>query len=198
MRLLSLTASSAASWITVSPSANAAAIASTGSSSMIDSSPAMSVPCSGAAVMWMSPTGSPISSPVTVDVDRRAHLAQDVDVRDAGRVQAHALERRGREPGTMHAATTKNAADDGSPGTSISNGRGSPARDPHGPVVGPVQRRRPSAPSIRSVWSRLGAGSTISVVAVGLEPGEHQRGLHLTARGRELVAHAAAGRRRGR
>ena len=53
------------------------------------------------------------------------------------------------DPGTMHAATTKNAADDGSPGTSISNARGSPARDPHrrgrrvGPAATPSAREHP-------------------------------------------------------
>ena len=86
------------------------------------------------------------------------------------------------EPGTIVAATTKNAADDGSPGTTSSNGVGAPARDPERAVVDHLDAARRSAPSIRSVWSRLGAGSTISVVPVGLQPGEHERGLHLAAR----------------
>ena len=43
----------------------------------------------------------------------------------------------------------------------------------------------PSAASIRSVWSRLGAGSDDLGGAVGLQPGEQQRGLHLRARDRQ-------------
>ena len=73
------------------------------------------------------------------------------------------------EPGAMAAATTQNAADDGSPGTVNSNGDGAPAvtciaRSPIR-VIG-----APSAASMRSVWSRLAAGSTTSVVPVACSP----------------------------
>ena len=69
----------------------------------------------------------------------------------------------------MVAATTQNAADDGSPGTSKSKGRGAPAvtRTARSStrVIG-----APSAASIRSLWSRLGAGSEISVVPSACSP----------------------------
>ena len=74
-RSLSFTRSSAASVISVTPSANAAATASTGISSctLAISSPAMVVADSGAARTRRSPTGSPSSSPVRTDLDVGAH-----------------------------------------------------------------------------------------------------------------------------
>ena len=59
-------------------------------------------------------------------LDRRAHAPQHVDEGDARRVQRDVLDHES-EPGVIVAATTKNAADDGSPGTSSSKGRGAPA-----------------------------------------------------------------------
>ena len=75
MRFVSLTAISAASRIVVTPSANAPATASTGSSSMIASCPEISIPCSGAASTVIVPTGSPTRVSVDLDLDVRAHLA---------------------------------------------------------------------------------------------------------------------------
>ena len=140
--------------------------------------------------MWMSPTGSPISSPVTVDVDRRAHAAEDLDVGDAGRVQAHALERQVRaghdarrdheERGRRRVARARRsrtaAARPACTRTVRSSGRSSvtPERAEH-PLGVVAARRR---------LHDLGG-------AVGLEAREDERRLHLAARGRELVADAA-------
>ncbi len=73
------------------------------------------------------------------------------------------------EPGVIAAATTQNAADDGSPGTENSSGPGAPA------VTRTARSSTrttgaPRAPSMRSVWSRLAAGSAISVVPVACSP----------------------------
>ena len=103
----------------------------------------------------------------------------------------------------IDAATTKNAADDGSPGTSSSNGvGGSGARR---------ARVRPSTVDRRAERARASArcgrgsapASTISVVAVGLQPGEHERRLHLRrsrprARAARRASVAAADRRAAR
>ena len=51
----------------------------------------------------------------------------------------------------------------------------------------PARRRRAS---MRSVWSRVGTGSTTVVRPVGVEPGEQNARLHLGARDRELVTDA--------
>ena len=170
MRSLSFTRSSPASRISVTPSANAAATASTGISSCTSgiSSPAMVV------AVQRRRRHVQITDRFTellardVDVDGGAHPAQHVDERDPRRVAAPRLRSRGRNPGVIVAPTTQKAADDGSPGTSSSKGDGAPA------VTRTVQPSTvtgaPSARSIRSVWSRLGAGSAISVVPSACSP----------------------------
>ncbi len=69
----------------------------------------------------------------------------------------------------MVAATTQNAADDGSPGTANSNGEGAPAVTRTARSSTRVTGA-PRAASMRSVWSRLGAGSTTSVVPPACSP----------------------------
>ena len=67
-------------------------------------------------------------------------------------------------PGTRVAATTQNAADEKSPGTSSSkagNGRCFPAASVT--VPGAIETGRPSHASIRSVWSRDAPGSATLV-----------------------------------
>ncbi len=64
------------------------------------------------------------------------------------------------EPGTISAATSGNAAEDGSRGTEISVGRNStspitPMRSP--PPCGATDTSAPKARSMRSVWSRVSA-----------------------------------------
>ena len=91
----------------------------------------------------------------------------------------------------MHAATTKNAADDGSPGTSSSNGSGAPASTRTVPSAGRHRRteRREHALGViaaRDRFDDLGH-------APRLEAGEHERTLHLRARDARRVP--AAGER---
>ena len=76
------------------------------------------------------------------------------------------------EPSTISAATIGKAAELGSPGTTITCGfrdwrrrRGGSARAPSSP--GSISIAAPKAASMRSVWSRVGAGSMTVVV-----PGE--------------------------
>ena len=104
------------------------------------------------------------------------------------------------DPGTIVAATTKNAADDGSPGTSSSNGiRRAGA---HLAACGrrPVDRRAERAEHpLGVVAARRGLDDL--GLAVGLQAGEDERGLHLTARDRRArggrrAATAANGERR--
>ena len=84
----------------------------------------------------------------------------------------------------MAAAATRKAADDGSPGTDAENpscwNRETVIADPSS-TTGP-----PSARIARSVWSRVGAGSTTVVVTVGVESREQDRGLHLGRRHRSV------------
>ena len=122
-------------------------------------------------------------------LDGRAHAQQHVDERDAGRVERDVLDHqlrtggdgRGHHPergrrrvaGHVELDRARRAGGDAAP---CARRPGSPAR-----------RARAS---IRSVWSRLAAGSVISVVPVGLQPGEDERGLHLRAGDRERVRRA--------
>ena len=76
---------------------------------------------------------------------------------------------RGRDPGTKVAATTKKAADDGSPGISSVNDEGTP-RCTRVVTLSTTSTGAPRYPKIRSVWSRLGAGSTISVTPSACSP----------------------------
>ena len=84
------------------------------------------------------------------------------------------------EPGVIDAATTKNAADDGSPGTSRSNG--STARRARRATVRPstVDRRAERGEHALGVVARRRGRHDLGR-AVGLQPGEEQRRLHLRA-----------------
>ena len=93
---------------------------------------------------------------------------------------------RSREPGTSSAAAIQNAAELGSPARAAP-GAGAPR--PALSVTRAPSRRSstPIASSIRSVWSRLGSGSTTRRRAVGEEPREQHRRLDLGARDRQRV-----------
>ena len=209
MRSLSFTRSSAASRNSVTPSANAAATASTGISSITHgiSAPSTVVPCSGARVTRSSPTGSPSRSPVVDDLDRRAH--------------AHAARRRTRcAPGCSATSSTTSsepgvmvAADHPERGRRRIAGHRRTRTAPARPAVTRTARSStrvigaPSAASIRSVWSRLGrrlddlggaarpAGpaSTSAVFTCALATAS---GGARTRRGRRRARRAAAGCRR--
>ena len=66
------------------------------------------------------------------------------------------------EPGTSVAATTNGAADEKSPGISTSPSESRSAGRTV-TLVGRTVTAAPAAASIRSVWSRVGAGSTTVV-----------------------------------
>ena len=90
------------------------------------------------------------------------------------------------EPGTRVAATMNGAAEEKSPGTSTSPSESRSA----GRTVTLVDRTATSAPaacSMRSVWSRVGAGSTTVVSPSGEQPGEQDRRLDLRARDGQRV-----------
>ncbi len=74
-----------------------------------------------------------------------------------------------REPGTSTAAATQKAALERSPGTAIDS---SPSSSTRRTVTRPPSRSigAPAAASIRSVWSRLGFGSTTVVGSAVLMP----------------------------
>ena len=77
-----------------------------------------------------------------------------------------------REPGTSTAAAAWKAAEDGSPGTWIASSASDVDAGHRHAVARPAARGTPARASIRSVWSRLGSGSTTVVVALGQQPGE--------------------------
>src|SRR5947199_2147058 len=160
-RSLSFTRSPATPWISVTPSANAAATASTGISSIIPSSGRIVVATSGEDSTSKRPTGSPSRSPVG-SASTLAPLARSAPTKPKTRGLRPTSSITIDEPGVMHAATANSAADDGSPGTSRSKGAGAPVSIR---VVRSSTRATGarSASSMRSVWSRLGAGSSTSV-----------------------------------
>ena len=105
------------------------------------------------------------------------------------------------EPGTISAATSGKAAEDGSPGTTIgaaaSSGWPSTVmrRPPPSLGLGRDRARRNGA-SMRSVWSRVGCGS-ITVVAPGrVEPGEQHRRFDLRRGHRQTIARSGSDWRR--
>ena len=107
MRSLSLTRSSAASRNSVTPSANAAATASTGISSITQGSPRPRRWCRAAARSHPQLTHRLAELLAGVDdLDRRAHAHEHVDERDARRVERDVLDhelgagrdRRGHDP----------------------------------------------------------------------------------------------------
>ena len=114
--------------MSVTPSAKAAAIASAGISSITFgiSSPAIVVPCNAEARTRSSPNGSPQLSPVTSS-SMSAPMRRSTSTKPV-RVGLHDIASSTRsDPGVIAAATAKNAADDGSPGTSRSKAAGAPA-----------------------------------------------------------------------
>ena len=189
MRLLSFTRSSSASPISVTPSANAAATASTGSSSTMASWLRIVVPRNAA---W-----------VTVEV--RHGLAAAVRLRsDLNRPRPSRAARRGRR------AVRGSRGRPRSRGANRARGWPRPRRRP--PTTGrpgcrartaPAHRRgRASVQRVDDLHRRAeepeqplgvittGRGFDDLGDAVGLEPGEHERRLHLTARDGELVTYA--------
>ena len=162
MRLDSLTLSSCASRITVSPSANAAATAITGSSSIRRGmiAPPISTPCSLLYLTVRSHIGSASSrkfdSVMSAPMSRRtSRTPVRVGLTPTFLIVSSL-------PGMIAPATRKNAADEISPGTAISTAwRSSGGSSVM--VLPLVSISTPSARNMRSVWSREGAGS-ITVV----------------------------------
>ena len=170
MRSDSLTRSSWMPRITVRPWANAAATNRIGYSSIIAgaSSGGTSIPVSGPATAVMSATGSPPTAPHMTMV-RSAPIIASARSRPS-RVGLTPTPRTvTRLPGTISAATSRNAAAEMSPGTVSRCGRSSAS-----PVIvmarpAGVSVQRSSAPkpaSMRSLWSRVGTAS-ITVVRPG-------------------------------
>ena len=169
MRSDSFTRSSSAPRTTVSPSAKQPSSATSGSSSMASgtSSGSTTVPTSGPAVTSRSDTGSVSTisspgsssrSPTTIPPMRWTMRTKPV------RVQLTSTSRMtSREPETSTPAAMRNAAELGSPGTTISSGGVSSSQ------LTTVTWRplrftvTPNAVSMRSVWSRLSDGSPIVV-----------------------------------
>ena len=174
----SFTRSSLSPRITVVPSAKAAATASTGYSSIMEGAreAGTSTPCSAPARTRKSATSSPpslrrssrsIAAPISPSVAMRP--ARSGFIMTPSRITS--------EPGVTSAATSGNAAEDGSAGTTI--GRGTSSGWPTSVM------RRPCAPcgstrktsvrtwapkwlSIFSVWSRV-ASPSITTVSPGAE-----------------------------
>ena len=100
-------------------------------------------------------------------------------------------------PGTRSPAPTQNAAEDGSPGTSSASGSASGRRrrvDHHLAGLHPDRRTPGGEHPLGVVARRLGLADPR--LAVGGQPGEDQRALHLCAGDGEPVRHAGQGRRR--
>ena len=171
-RSLSLTRSSPRPCITVSPSAQAAATARTGYSSIIDGARAAgtSTPARGPARTTISATGSPLSS-----LRSTKAISAPISLRVVNRPPRNGLTPTPRsvsdEPGTASAATTKNAADEGSPGTLTTrpSSSGWPTMVISRPPSSALAERisAPKWRSRRSLWSRVGAAS-ITVVSPGV------------------------------
>ena len=119
-------------------------------------------------------------------VDPAAHPLEDPDEAGAGPVRARAADD-GREPGTSTPAAIRNAAEDGSAGTVSSSPSASSSRRGERSPRRPGRTSTPAAASIRSVWSRLGSGSTIVVGPAASSPASSTHGLDLRARDRQLV-----------
>ena len=163
MRSLSLTRSSPAPRITVVPRAKLATSTISGSSSISDgtSSGSTSVATSSACRTSMSATGSPPAqrrpnSPTRAPI-RSSTASMPVRV---GLMPTPWMVR--LEPASTQPAAMNGAADEKSPGTSI------PSRSRR--VTGEIETRpgrrstgTPARRSIRSVWSRVGIGSSIVV-----------------------------------
>ena len=130
-------------------------------------------------------------------LDRRAPIARSTSRNAVRRGFRSTPSMRTSESGRMSAATTRKAALETSPGHVTSRtqrqaaGARSSARARH------ARRATPKAGSRRSVWSRLGARLEHRRLALGLQPGEEDRRLHLRARHLQVPrAPRAAGRPR--
>ena len=170
----SLTRSSCAPRATVRPAAIAAATNSTGYSSIMlgVSSGGTSMALSGAWRTRRSATGSPptirgscsvMSAPIAIS-------AANKPVR-VGFMPTLAMMM--SDPGTIDAATAQNAADEGSPGTTMSCARSSasPLSEMMRPSgVSSTVRSAPKPLSIRSEWSRVATGSITRVIPGVLSP----------------------------
>ena len=117
----------------------------------------------------MSPTGSEPLDAGDPRLDLDAHLAEHLDERHPGRVEADVRPSCSSASGWSAAATSQADAAEGSPGTSSSNGRSFA-----GPVTVVMRPSRwigtPMKASIRSVWSRVGPGVSMIVSPVALSP----------------------------
>ena len=156
----------------------------------------MVVPCSGAARRRAGrPPARPARSPVgSTSIDAPMRRSTSTNAMRVGLSATPSIT--SSEPGVIVAATHQNAADDGSPGTSsVERRRRARARP------GPSCRRRVDRRAERGehalgvVAARRRLGDLGD--AVGLQAGEHQRGLHLRAGDRELVRGAPRARRPG-
>ena len=163
-RSLSLTRSSARPDMRVVPSANAATIARTGNSSIMlgTRSGGTSTAVSGLQSTVTSPTGSPPStrSLATVSAAPISRSVSRNPIRPGLRPTPVTAT---REPGTMAAAASGNAAEEMSPGTEIALAvsSGSPVSRTAPPSS--CCTHAPKCRSMRSVWSRVGDGSTTTV-----------------------------------
>ena len=173
----SLRRSSAASAIVVVPSAKQAASAASGSSSIASgtSPPPISVPRSRAARARTVPAGSPPRSPSTV-----ASTPAPIRSRIVSRPVRVGLRptpvRVTSLPGTSSAPTRKKAAEEKSAGTAIRP----PCRRSVAAIATVCPARLSSAPaafSIRSLWSRLGIGSTTRVSPSATRPAKSRQDL---------------------
>ena len=129
----------------------------------------------------MSPTGSPIRTSCCSTV-MSAPIRRSTSTNAIRDGLSATPSRTISEPGVMHAATTKNAADDGSPGTSSSKGPGAPDSTRTVPFAvghGCAQRGEHALGVITA-----GDGFDDLGRARCLEAGEHERALHLRARNR--------------
>ena len=155
MRSDSLMRSSARSAKTVSPSAQAAATASAGISSMARNarSPAMRVPRRRLARARTRPTGSPMASPVT-STSSSAPIARRASSAPARVGFSPTPSTVTSLPGTISPATIRNVADDRSPGIVSRVGRKRPFQPSGSTTMAPVpstEMGAPMNPSMRSV-----------------------------------------------
>src|SRR6266511_4096630 len=168
-RSLSLTLSSAAPSNLDSPSACIATTASRGTSSTTSGSSAapITVPRSpGPAATVISPTGSPTTWPLGRRSTRAPMRVRTS--RNRVRVGFRPTSATATRPPVSTAAPAGNAADETSPGTIPSKAGGSKADTHTSP--GSARTGPPSAPTMRSVWSRDGPGSTTEVSPSAASP----------------------------
>ena len=111
----------------------------------------------------LAPVDASTSAPM-----RREH----VEEAGAGRARGRRSRPPCRCPGRCTAATTQNAAWDGSPGTSSSKGCSGDGRSADDAAGRRRRCRRRSAASISSVWARVGTSLAHDRLALGAETGQ--------------------------